>query len=248
MANKDYERMVELGKWLERYLDPSVESRKIKQLFQKGAALIGISESYIFNPGLISVFDALIFDKEINIFDHIETILNSEEKQAELIEPIKNFPGGDRSDFQGLFLETIKNLLASRKEILFLLTELQKEQGPWKKVFAKLNESEPYSKYLKNLNWSYSSLREEFDVVDGEYQKVKVCDAGDFARHFPIVERNHDIISANIFFNFLLLGGQDYFLFCEYCGKFTSIQRKGRKKYCSDICRVSHRNAELAKR
>ncbi|MEN8134337.1 MAG: hypothetical protein ABFS18_02205 [Thermodesulfobacteriota bacterium] len=46
-------------------------------------------------------------------------------------------------------------------------------------------------------------------------------------------------IISNIFFDFLFLGGQDYYGFCEHCDKFFVIQRKGRKIYCSDICRVN---------
>lgn len=56
-----------------------------------------------------------------------------------------------------------------------------------------------------------------------------------------------EVAASRIFFDFLFLGGQEYFLFCEYCGKFTVIQRKGRKKFCSDICRTAHRNDNLTK-
>ncbi len=45
--------------------------------------------------------------------------------------------------------------------------------------------------------------------------------------------------ASRVFFDFLFLGGQEYFLFCEHCGKFTVVKRKGRKKYCSDICRTA---------
>jgi hypothetical protein len=54
------------------------------------------------------------------------------------------------------------------------------------------------------------------------------------------LQRNYLIIVARIFFDFLILGGQEYFLFCEQCDRFTVIRRKGRKKFCSDICRTNY--------
>jgi hypothetical protein len=62
--------------------------------------------------------------------------------------------------------------------------------------------------------------------------------------HFPKNDNSYASVPiikifSNIFLDFLLLGGQDYYGFCEYCDKFFVVQRKGRKKFCSDICRVN---------
>ena len=46
------------------------------------------------------------------------------------------------------------------------------------------------------------------------------------------------VIFSRTLFDFLMLGGWEYFGFCKRCEKFFIIQRKGRKKYCSDICRT----------
>jgi len=55
-------------------------------------------------------------------------------------------------------------------------------------------------------------------------------------------ENNHclplDIIISRMFFEFLFIGGQDYYGYCEYCDSFYIAERKGRKKFCSDPCRT----------
>ena len=47
-------------------------------------------------------------------------------------------------------------------------------------------------------------------------------------------------VAAKYFFDFLLLGGQEYFILCKHCKRFTVVQRKGKKKFCSDICRTAN--------
>ena len=92
-----------------------------------------------------------------------------------------------------------------------------------------------YNEISDSLFISNDTIKLERALVDNPIQK----DA-DYSTTVP-----SPAILSNIFFDFLLLGGQDYYGFCEHCDKFFVIQRKGRKKYCSDICRV---NANKAKK
>ncbi len=55
-----------------------------------------------------------------------------------------------------------------------------------------------------------------------------------------------DIAHTRVFFDFLLLGGQNHIHFCKQCGRFTVIKRKGRKEYCSSLCRVRASNERIA--
>ncbi len=82
------------------------------------------------------------------------------------------------------------------------------------------------------------TLVKQFDLDGHSFSKeyVQANPDSEESSHFP-----WRIAVSRAFFDFLLLGGQDYFLFCEYCGKFTVIKRKGRKKFCSDICRSNKR-------
>lgn len=53
-----------------------------------------------------------------------------------------------------------------------------------------------------------------------------------------------DSILGRVLFEFLISGGQDYYDFCHnsQCNKLIFAQRKGRKEYCDDTCRVSANN------
>jgi len=53
-----------------------------------------------------------------------------------------------------------------------------------------------------------------------------------------------DVVLSRICLDFFSFGGQDYFGFCDYCGKFFIVQRKGRKRFCGDICRVNANQKE----
>lgn len=52
------------------------------------------------------------------------------------------------------------------------------------------------------------------------------------------------IILTRIALDFLFMGGQEYFSFCKGCDKFIVSQRKGRRQWCEDRCRLRqfHKN------
>jgi hypothetical protein len=139
-----------------------------------------------------------------------------------------------------------------KKTTMDILQNIYSSNRPWHEFFYnKLKkEFKPYGDIdaAKLIYWNYKNVVK--GIIFKEDGPVEM-----HSQSFVTGKSKHSAISvpweafsSKIVLDFLLLGGQDYFLFCEYCGKFTVIQRKGRKKYCSDICRVSHRNAELAKR
>ncbi len=58
--------------------------------------------------------------------------------------------------------------------------------------------------------------------------------------------RNYRVIIARVLFEFLILDGQNHIHFCKQCARFTVIQRKNRKEYCSSLCRVRASNERIA--
>jgi len=44
MPSNDFNRMIALGEWLEKYLTPDIPTWKLLKLFQEGAYLIGVNE------------------------------------------------------------------------------------------------------------------------------------------------------------------------------------------------------------
>lgn len=129
---------------------------------------------------------------------------------------------------------------------------------------------EPVLKHLSNLYYSQEKLipffknkvKDEFYIE--QYNELIPFLSGSHANNFKIVQRfsdkyDHayvtnehpsffpwDVVTSRIGIDFLMLGGQEYFLFCKHCGRFTVAKRKGCKKYCSDICRTAQGRKEKA--
>jgi len=94
-------------------------------------------------------------------------------------------------------------------------------------------------------------LSDEIYCKRGKFHEIKVF-RGKALPPAPVFEKDLPFFpwkeaAARVFFDFLFAGGQDHFKFCEYCGGFTVIRRKGSKKFCSDRCRAHHRLDEIAK-
>jgi hypothetical protein len=90
----------------------------------------------------------------------------------------------------------------------------------------------------------FGKICETIVITCDGYKKIKTIITCKKDKIIPVyhAENNEilflDVIAVRIFFEFLFLGGQDYYGFCEYCGNFFVAERKGRKKFCSDVCRT----------
>lgn len=55
------------------------------------------------------------------------------------------------------------------------------------------------------------------------------------------------IVSSQIFFKFLMLGGQSHYIFCKHCDRFALAKRlknsKPEKVFCSDVCRTANQKS-----
>ena len=134
-----------------------------------------------------------------------------------------------------------KDLIFSfQKSFLGLFIKIADSELPWSKAFVDLEERKPYSIDLRRLKDSYATLSDRMIIKDGEYAKVRGISysGGGYGSHS--YEFAFQSMAAHIFFEFLMISGQEYYLFCQHCGRFTVIRRKGRKKFCSDICRTNH--------
>ncbi len=154
------------------------------------------------------------------------------------------------------FPVSILNVYLFRKYIEANFTIIDHyKKTPWEHTQEFIDDLDSDRRCFVWLYAAYNDLSDQLRLIDGSFKILKKFRGEDsfFAETITtVVEGAHTIfpwgiVSSRIFFDFLMLGGQNYFLFCEYCGRFAVIQRKGRKKFCSDICRTAHRNAELAK-
>lgn len=257
MANKDFERMIKLGEWLEEYLKPEIPEWKLLKLFQEGAYLIGVNEKV--SP-----------ECEISLF----LMGNLPEEKYSNTE-------------KELIQKKVEVFLKYRNDLQKILEAVLKYNLPWEKIFVEFEDDDFLNTIAGFFRSKYSELRETIKKIDGEYCITKTFNPIPFASKIhaktsldaakkalepykdnldydrlrqkilepyenspklniqtenPTFElkRNYLIILSRILFDFLILGGQKYYILCEYCGRFTVIRRKGRKKYCSDICRTNH--------
>lgn len=117
--------------------------------------------------------------------------------------------------------------------------------------YIKENESELYIKTLivrynlpliRNLDTLYSELVERPAFKEGTIKIIRHfsqshndCFLYGLPTVFPWA-----VVVSRIFYDFFLLGGEDYMNTCQQCGRFNITHRKGRKKFCSDTCRLDH--------
>jgi len=92
-----------------------------------------------------------------------------------------------------------------------------------------------------------------------------VADVGRLSHHYSRLSQRISFMSKNIeptlsfaggffdwqavisrmMFDFFLMGGDPYYGICPHCDKLFTIKRKGRKKYCSDTCKVYAHNERV---
>ena len=126
--------------------------------------------------------------------------------------------------------------------------------GAWSAVCLFLQHKHNSRKWLKRVvgtdvpvNYCFSSLDGSDKLLDS-YNKIKNVlhynqqDRFEFVKSIdtPPEYGNLDTLFSIIFLDFLLVGGLGYCGFCEYCDNFFVAERKGRKVFCSDICRTNN--------
>ena len=195
-------------------------------------------------------YDKAIISKKVEQYKPIDLWV---EKQDQWIELLKNY---------FLYFFTI---LSAREDSLKTLSSLSKSTIPWDLAFPSyLKSSSIYDMGnpelgVRQLVGTYDCINEKY-VIKGntlvkvlrfyespdyktvyeelfnwikQYTSAENTSNPSFDEAFPWIG-----VLSNILFRFLELGGQGYSGVCDRCHKFFIVQRKGRKQYCSTICRV----------
>lgn len=130
---------------------------------------------------------------------------------------------------------------------------LERPSVPWEYLVHNRVIEQTTCNYFPNIIEAYSLLAEQIITVKPTETTRKspvkpdhrsLVNAHKLKKIFTFSTPEAEItlpwgtIISRIFFDFLLLGGRNYYGFCDYCGDFFVIQRKGRKKYCRDSCRA----------
>lgn len=144
-------------------------------------------------------------------------------------------------------------LMVTRELLTQTFKKLIEIKRPWIKGLPEIESSQhKLSGILALLRLHFSMITNTVQNISGEYVVSKSF-GGDIVPNEKFSEavtytldEHYMTIVAGIFFNFLLNGGQDRICFCKQCGRFTVIKRKGRKEYCSSLCRVRASNERIA--
>ena len=256
MVNKsDLLRMQEFGEWLEKIFNSDIHSWEFRELAEYAINLLSLDYKIKDDdPFLFVAMNREAERKEGESFftepAFSESILN-QIADSERIKFIINFPPDPDIDpesykewsppsreetkkaeniitfaFNFLSLpEIIDNSIKALKAIA------SSPEVPWEKsdvVQGRIIIRQPTT---PSLFTAYSKITTALKITPGGVKKVNIFTNGDFL-WTPVL--------SHIFFNFLFLGGQNYFGFCQHCDRFFVSQRKGRKKFCSDKCRLDH--------
>lgn len=255
MGDKKYERMIELGAWLELFFEKDISIYQWKETLRAGLDLYGFFKA----PEKIDKFSSAIFeiveDKGTKINDFKEIFFpKMREFQGELTNITPPMEGENKNSIQKVFPEykhtdawhPIKQLLYYHDELFKILEDVSKFNLPWQQTFVEIKDKNMNPYILTILATDYSYLVDYYHF-DGTFKKTKAILEFSSRTEYPTIFKEWrytdslPTIVARIFLDFLELGGQDYYLFCQHCGRFTVVKRKGRKKFCSDLCRSNNR-------
>jgi len=290
MDRSQRKKLLDLGEWLERFLNPKIMAKGYRKLAHDFIRLYNVD--YVLSEDDITLQVFGLKDKSgIEDSRFVETLggaffsmeatpsssrllsrLNAEER--EVMAAIVNIYDGDVPPFRE-DVKTSKAEIDMWKTKRFLSTvsaynfrnQVQNafrtlvsivEGGPTKAAHAAIQEIwEEALPYLSVLSETYKPIFAEYNnlivekliVRDGKFQRVAVFSEGLWYAHS--IDRRPSafpwgVAVSKVFFDFLIDGGQDFFLMCDYCERFTVSRRRGSKRFCSDICRSNFRLDRLA--
>ena len=266
MAKSDIKRMIELGEWLEIFLDKNINAWGYRQLANNFINLYQVDFEISRNDITLRVLEFVDGKKEYikafqdtTIYEKIikqvgsDYFYEDEDYPLTISDPLKIIQDGYKFDEDNNFpfffqkfiyaYEKIRNLFLFQKSSKILLEICIGSYKPWGISFFELNPPDVSSNKML-IAEAYAWLSERLSVSpDGVKKNLAFSnDNGLSAPKNSPTAFPWDIAISRVFFDFLFLGGQDYYGFCEWCGNFFVSKRKLKKIYCSDNCRASHRN------
>ena len=279
MPNKksNYLKMLQLGEWLELYLNPNIKPWQYKKLAEDAIEILNIDFKISEND--ITLQAITLIEKqppEIKKWylnsNHIEQFISKAKNPncTNADDPcnIMSLITAAAAGMNGfLSMDSYKEWISSnairildiysaRLIIDNLLKTIISSEKPWTyaidEIFKPLEDnSDNLKKAIKEFDSSlspqilinhYSEIADTLIIQKGEAKIIRKFQKNiqDIINHpssgiptaFPWI-----IVISRIFFDFFMLGGQEYCSFCEQCGKFIVSQRKKRRKTCSNNCR-----------
>jgi len=248
MAKKEYVEMLKYGEWLAKYLDKGIEGWRFKVLFEEAPNILGlhgvgpkVTQSRVFQ--YLKVIEEKDWEKIFAEKSASYETLNKEYQQLEniideqLSQDLENTKEKlilkvdkvEKLTTELFELGKIVKFLSIRDKTIHLVRALIESNRSWEQIFYENLTNENYP--VNSLLDSYGGILEKYTIEDNKF--IKKSYLASSPNYTPWLT-----IMARMFIDFLALGGQEYIGFCKRCDKFYLVQRKGKKKFCSDLCRA----------
>ncbi len=290
MANKEFQRMIVLGEWLEKYLNPDARVWEYRELLKDAITLFNIDfnlqdelslkavplvceqpsevKDILSNPHIMgSLWDEVFDDnrpkpdlkKREEVEEFISNLEISKHQKAALWVVLRLVlivdQEVDASAMLSILLKTQFSFVQYEVLDIFsfkwitneVLKKINQKKELWSNTFKTgLDSKDSFTCFsFYEIYENSHSIFEAINITEEGAYKTMTFDSptceytslGDGYSLFP-----WGPVVSKILIDFLFLGGQDYYLFCEQCDRFAVIRRKGRKKFCSDLCRTTHGN------
>jgi len=270
MPSKEYAKVIQLGEWLEKYLNPSIKTSEYRKLAQDAYQIYDI---YIYGGGEVGSDYALSkmaqfiegqpkkdqkFYKEGLDVDKYRMISTGED-------PLKLKGRAVMPEINGILKKEDININRHLAKCAERCLEVYWFQAISKQLFKRVATLDRWEDAFlpdgTGTEYAYDEIREPYSKlfqeigVDELTRDVRILNSIDPRSittkrndSMPLMSTLNffpwNVLVSRIVIDFLVAGGQNYFLFCEQCGKFTTIKRQTRKKFCSNTCRTRHRRSQ----
>lgn len=247
MPKNDYAAMVKYGEWLNVLLGKDIKTWQLKKQFQEAITVLNLDYTLSLNDLSLTIIDKI---QKLKVWDYyiyhaysltekggisfIESFRDIHDplRIYDFLSDLKENTYSDRypdTYFESV-LKSVIHMYMDRRFILKWFKKLKENDAP--EMFS----SDTFTG-IKHLVSNYNGIRKSltFDKIRGFHHVVS------FTEKYPHAELGipTEVILSHIALKFFMLGDIDYFGFCDHCSNFFVVHRKGRKVYCSDICRAN---------
>ncbi|TAL17437.1 hypothetical protein EPN96_04985 [bacterium] len=246
-AQKIDPKMWACGEWLERFLNEDLRAKDFRELAEKAVKILDLQFEIKPNEPSLKLIEKMensanpekpFIDQWPELSQEIPQLSFSEGyakfrfKRDPRIKSINDF----QTEALAGAIQPVNVTIEGIRGVFKKLSEINK---PWELALPEIVADK--RDILLSGVLEHNVIGHSWKIASGyiiENGKMKFIRAFSFNHDDPRHIFEWNAVISMVFLTFLELGGQEYYSFCERCGKFTVVQRKGRKKFCSELCRV----------
>lgn len=229
MSNSIIKPMLPYSEWLNNFLKDNINPLNYKKLFENAFELLNVR-----------------FEININ-----KTFLSELFEEKQPLSPIRTLYPYQAEQKHAFYID---EMLSRKYGMIELFKLINSSSLDWRENLSNCitNLAIDTDNGFRNgtfytLMQSYGNIADTIIVAKGMIKKSKIFHIEGLSYPSAYINKAGfevlptTTVLSQMFFNFLLNGGQTYFSFCNHCNNFFTTQRKiklGSKRFCSDICRA----------